>query len=613
MSLRLGGALLAVALGGLPVCAGESPPPTVIFVLLDTMRADRLSALGYDRPTTPALDALAAHGALFARHYANAHATRSSMPQLMSGRYYHRNILGPFQPEREPREYPFNRPDPTAILLPELLRRHGYQTLGVSAHWWVIAQSFFGSHFDRLDLIDVDARLAHADATEVTDRALALWRARDPSRPLFLYLHYMDMHLPRFIPDDGLEVAIPGYDWKARFRPSGEPLFDRERRRWDRADASDFTQLDRRHFAAVYDARVRHTDNQLARLLAAVRADDPELRDTLIVVTADHGEELGEDGRTDHTDSLAEAVQHIPWIMTGRGVAAGQRVPGLTANVDVLPTVLAALGLPLPAGVRVDGRAQLDAEGRVVAEHERTAVYYAWEDYRAVRSGRYLFRQNLEGSGRARCLGREILYRLEGARRDVVDQERDVAERLGTKLTRQLERRDRAYRERRYGPPHASFFVVPDYWRVASAGELACVLLGVDTDRSDLDVPGWAWTGRGLTIFEAAGGALPVVLPAPNGDYLVEAAAVPVPVMPWFFRFGRWLRKAFLPDRPTAYEALGTFRTTSGELSVPVPTAAGTARHLVAFRLTPVGTEPTGAAPIDAGQRERLRALGYVD
>jgi hypothetical protein len=83
--------------------------------------------------------------------------------------------------------------------------------------------------------------------------------------------------------------------------------------------------------------------------------------------------------------------------------------------------------------------------------------------------------------------------------------------------------------------------------------------------------------------------------------------------MPWLFRFGRWLRKAFLPDGPTAYEALGTFRAAAGELSLPVPTGAGTARHLVAFRLTPVGTEPTSAAPIDAGQRERLRALGYVD
>src|SRR2546426_7384928 len=147
MRSRLGRLALAVALAGLPGMAGALAPSTVIFILLDTTRADHLSALGNARRTTPVLDALAAEGVLFRRHYANAHATRPSMPQLMSGRYYHQNILGPFIPDAHPREFPFSRPDPTAMLLPGLLRQNGYQTVGVSAHWWVIAESPFGADF----------------------------------------------------------------------------------------------------------------------------------------------------------------------------------------------------------------------------------------------------------------------------------------------------------------------------------------------------------------------------------------------------------------------------------------------------------------------------------
>ena len=98
------------------------------------------------------------------------------------------------------------------------------------------------------------------------------------------------------------------------------------------------------------------------RMLDALRAGDPGLANTLVVVTADHGEELGEDGRTDHTDSLADAVQHVPWIMAGGGIIAGQVARRHTEHVDVLPTLLSHLGVALPDGVRTDGRPQLDGE-----------------------------------------------------------------------------------------------------------------------------------------------------------------------------------------------------------------------------------------------------------
>src|SRR5439155_1296101 len=201
----------------------------------------------------------------------------------------------------------------------------------------------------------------------------------------FLYVHFMDMHMPRYLPEDEPRFPVVGYDWRRRFKATGEPRFHPERRRWVRADARDFTELDRRHFAAVYDSRLSYTDEELVRLLTTVREDDPDLRRTLVVVASDHGEELGEAGRTDHTDSLADGAQHVPWIVTGGPVGAGQLCDRFTENIDIAPTLLALLGVPLPPGTRMDGRPQLDADGRRAARGGRAA---GWRHAGLVRTDR---------------------------------------------------------------------------------------------------------------------------------------------------------------------------------------------------------------------------------
>src|SRR5947199_2412 len=245
---------------------------SVLFIMLDATRADRLSAWGNPHPTTPTLDGLAAAGALFRRHFANSHATRPSFPQLMTGRYYFQNVLRAFTPNEHPREFPFSQGDPTAAFLPAVLRARGFQTLGVSAHPWFVAASDLGRQFDRLELVEGEATRGHADARDVVDRAAAVWRARDRSRPVFLYVHFMDMHMPRYLPDGEPRFPVAGYDWRRRFKPNGEPRFHRERRRWLRADARDFGHLDRRPLAAVYDSRRPSTTPGRAIGLSGPRA-----------------------------------------------------------------------------------------------------------------------------------------------------------------------------------------------------------------------------------------------------------------------------------------------------------------------------------------------------
>ena len=610
-------ALLAsgtAAAGAATAVGGGPPPPTVVFLLLDTTRADRLGAWGHGAARTPVLDGLAARGIRFARHYANSHATRPSMPQLMSGRYYHRNILREFEPDRHPREFPFLRADPSAVLLPGVLADGGYQVLGVSTHPWVVADSEFGRGFERLDLVTAEPARGHSDASAAIERALAIWQSRDRARPTFLYVHLMDLHMPRFVPAGAAMPVIPGYDPAARFKPNGEPSFDPRRRRWDRTDAGDFTDNDRRWFAAVYDANLTFLDRQVGRLLDAVLGADPDLARTLVFVTADHGEELGEDGRTDHGDSLADGVQHVPWIVAGSGLPAGRVVDRFSEHVDVLPTLLGRLDLRPPASARFDGVDRLDREGRPCAACGTLAVHYAWEDYRAVRTRRHLLRESRPASFRARCDGLTRLYAATPERLVPAD---DPARqhRLGHQLRRRLDPPLRRWEALGWEAPSRSFTWPVRFWAIAGDAPVACVAVGPDTSRAALAASGWLWSGRGAVVLHAGEvRPLEVRLPAPEGEYRIDAATVALEPMPWLFGFGRWARKSFLPTQPSGWVPLGTRRAEGGAVTVPLAEVAGRDRHVLGLRLTPAGVTPGAAAGPgdDPGLRRRLEALGYV-
>ncbi len=591
-----------------------SAPPSLVFFLLDTTRADRLGAWGGPNPTSPQLDALAASGVRFARHFANSHATRPSMPQLMTGRYYHQNVLLAFRPGDHPREFPFSRPDPTSILLPRVLRNAGFQLLAVSAHPWVARKSAFGEPFETFDLVPAPANRGHPDAPAVIDRALKVWQTRDRTRPTFLYVHLMDAHLPRFLPGGKLRFPAPR-DEAQRFRPDGEPAFGRERRGWSRFDASDFTDDDRRYFAAAYDTLLASMDEQIGRLLITIRSDDPELAHTLIVVVADHGEELGDEGRIDHGDSLADAVQHVPWIMAGAGIPGGQVVERMTENVDVVPTVLARLGVSLPAGTHVDGRPQLASDGTPCGGCGKAAAYYAWEDYQGIRRRRHLLRRNRPGSLRARCEGDEVAFTMQedGLRSPLPVAAAPVAG-LRRRLERRLEPLERGFLAARYAPADRRVLLRSEYWRLGGDPALACVPVGEDTPASAFGRPGWLATGETLTLLDRDGaGPIEATVDLPDGSYGVELATIPVPRMPWLFGFARWRRNVFEKTEARAFVPLGTAAASGGRLRVVVPPESALHARIVGVRVSPAGagTAPEPGAP-DEEQLRRLRALGYV-
>jgi arylsulfatase A-like enzyme len=610
--MRGRGAVVAALAAALALPATARAYPSVVFLLLDTTRADHLGAWGHDPDVTPALDALARRGVRFVRHYANSHATRPSMPQLMSGEYYRDNVLSAFQVDAHPREMSFARRDPSP-LLPAMLRGAGFATAAVSAHTWVSRDSELGRGFDRFELLPFTTADAHGDATPLVDRAIDLWRTRDRGRPLFLYLHFMDAHIPRRLPEGGPLHPVPGYDWRSRFRPSGEPAFDRDRRGWNRYDAGDFTAADRAHYAATYDTRLHHADAEIGRLVAALEADDPGLAHTIVVVTADHGEELGEDGRIEHSDSLADGVQHVPWIVAGGPVDAGQQCDGLTEHVDVVPTVAAVLGLPLPPELTADGTAWMDG-GRLRRPCGGRVVYHAWEEYRAIRTAHYLLVERpADGTG-ARCRGAHRLYRVSRLRRYVAtgtSAARRVA-RLRRLLHARLDERERRYRTARYGPVTVPFLVRTDFLRLDPPSAVRCVVVDEETSKAELLEPGWFATGRGVALTTTGAQPLSVRLDVPPGTYAVDAATTPIASPPWFGGVRRWRRRAFQSETPTDYVALGVHDAGSGELRVGLPADRLLRRHVLGLRLVPPGGNATVPSVVDPAQQERLRALGYV-
>jgi len=303
----------------------------VLLITLETTRADHLGSYGYDRDTSPAIDAVAAEGVLFEQVGAVSPRTNPSLASLMTAVYPHdhgvRNLLMPLEAD--------NR------TLAEALRDAGYRTAAVQTHPRLIASSGFAQGFDHYD----DAVQSHPLADQACDAAMD-WidKASAGARPWFLWLHLMDPHW----------TYDPPPPWRTRFGPDdprpahwyreiaagrariGEVIF-RNRMPADEVDA----------FVDLYDAEIRFTDHALGALLERLGRAGLAGR-TLVVITADHGESLGEhDYFFEHGDFGTEPEIHIPLIVrTPDGLGRGGRVPWTVGNIDVAPTILDLVALP---------------------------------------------------------------------------------------------------------------------------------------------------------------------------------------------------------------------------------------------------------------------------
>jgi arylsulfatase A-like enzyme len=308
-------------------CGAEPRRPNFLFIVVDTLRSDHLSAYGYERETSPALSRLAEAGVRFDRAYAPAPWTKPSVASMFTGQYPHRHGLN-LVLETLP---------PEAVTLAERLSGAGYATAGAVSHVFVAGKNGLDQGFDRYDSAEAGGH-SHVSTTGVTRRAKKLLASFDDA-PFFLFVHYFDPHYEyRRHPEFAFAPEAVG-----RLR-GGEDIHDL------RALGADLSPEEVRFLRDVYDEEIRFTDAGIGALLAAL--DDLELADdTIVIVAADHGEEFFERGWLGHTRTLHEEVIRVPLVLrVPGGDARGRIVDTPVSLVSLAPTILDFAGVAAPDG-----------------------------------------------------------------------------------------------------------------------------------------------------------------------------------------------------------------------------------------------------------------------
>ncbi|HEX6199268.1 MAG TPA: sulfatase, partial [Thermoanaerobaculia bacterium] len=382
----------APAGGAAPVRAAWSAPEVlsrerrpegwnVVLVVLDTLRADRLGAYGYDRPTSPYLDALAGRSTLFTTAVSQSSWTRPSIQSLLNGLY------------------PESRNGLDSPPLSEVLRRHGYRTRAITGGAQLAYQFGFSRGFEQ-----------HAieDWVRAPDRVVETLEADRP-RKHFLFLHTYEIHDPY----EHRELAA-GLD-PGRV---GEVF---RRATWERL-REDLTEGEREYISALYDSGIAYTDRQLGRLIG--RLDERGLLDrTLLIVTADHGEELWDHGLWGHGRAMLEHQIRVPLIVRvppamreALDLSEGPEVIRQQVRlVDLYPTILDLLGVPLEHEVQGRSLRPLLAGRRLAsAPAFSESVYWGPMEVKSLRAERFKYLRGIpkepEETGRE---GWEVVYDLE--------------------------------------------------------------------------------------------------------------------------------------------------------------------------------------------------------
>jgi arylsulfatase A-like enzyme len=328
----LGGAVLPLAAMGCGRArtsgpAAPPPPHNVIFILVDTLRADHLPLYGYRRDTSPNLTALGRESLLFLDARSQASCTFPSVNSMLTSRSGAAFLGQPGGAMGLPAGIPG---------LAELLGARGMHTAAVSASPIVRRSpgrfNPGGGYGRGFDTFQEDCVWKSADC--VTDQALP-HLARDP-RPLFVYLHFLDPHGPYAPPDSyrhRFALGHPGKDFVRKGDPN--PIAD-----WLYKHGSDprLTAADLAYLVDLYDDEISFFDSQLGRLVAGLRAAHL-LEDSIVVFAADHGEEFLEHGDVKHCHNLFDTTIRTPLLLRLPG-GRGRVISTPVSNLDIVPTVL---------------------------------------------------------------------------------------------------------------------------------------------------------------------------------------------------------------------------------------------------------------------------------
>ncbi len=329
-------AMLAACGAGLPDGTPEPRRPNVVLYVVDTVRADRLGVYGYEKPTSPRLDAFAETGVVFENAYAQSSWTRPAVASLFTG------LLPPAHRTVGRRSV---LPE-DAETLAEILAANGYEGMGLVRNPNVGRAFGFAQGFTRFRSEDRER-----DETMLDRVRLWLDERQNAEGPFFLFLHAIDPHGP----------YDPAPEFEEMFDAGGAPEHYRTVRyllglnRGEVEPGPGTAEA----LSRLYDAEVAQNDRAFGELLDELE-DRGRAEDTAVIYVSDHGEEFAEHGRWEHGLSLYEEVLRVPLVMRLPGVPP-RRVEAPAQHVDVLPTLLGYLGIEAP---RTDGRDLLEPRRR---------------------------------------------------------------------------------------------------------------------------------------------------------------------------------------------------------------------------------------------------------
>jgi arylsulfatase A-like enzyme len=330
-----------------------APPadgPPIIWITVDTLRAENMSLHGYDVPTTPHLEELARTATLYTRALSQGPSTWQSVPSLLAGvtPYRHGGVTHTRRVREEER------------FISEILQERGYRTVAQSANPWVSPRYGMGQGFDEFRLYNTDSELflydlmklamrlvpwevfrlrewlppyAYVPITRLVNEAIDLVDDGASERPLFLYMQPIDPHGP--------------YQPPLRYVHARDGSFTRRDyvSYWKLGPGKTVTPAQRENIIALYDGAITYADDELGRLFVELRERGIFDR-AMIIVTSDHGEQFQDHGLWRHSNSLYQQLLHVPLIVKYPGQKEGEIVTDWVATFDIMPTILRQLGLP---------------------------------------------------------------------------------------------------------------------------------------------------------------------------------------------------------------------------------------------------------------------------
>jgi len=327
--------------------------PNIVLITMDTVRADHLSAYGYKRDTTPNLARLSEKGVLFENAISASSWTLPSLSAIYTGLLPHQSGANAFRPL-----------NPGWKTVESVLGHHGYATAGFNANYyygesgWGLGSGFGMYDDDRTTLLYNLSRMLvgraavqpiyqnldrydafyRRDAAKLNADVFRWLRHRPASRPFYIYINYFDAHSP----------YLPPAPYNHRFGRLPESVVRRWSAKGGFRPRHPLPAADRQALIDGYDNSLAYLDSQIGRLVKFLKST-PAGKDTIFLISADHGEAFGEHGAYQHGNDLHREEIHVPLIAYGAGIPAGKRIAPPVANRELFATAIdLALGNEVP-------------------------------------------------------------------------------------------------------------------------------------------------------------------------------------------------------------------------------------------------------------------------